>query len=433
MAGKDDTTTHPPAAADDDNDFVVESASSAGAMDALPDDTTLATIAATQTPPIQPSPATDDIDENEDDEVVGGERRATGEESASGATRDESGRFAKGGKKTLSERVKTLKGEVDTQTFQLRQTQREIDAAQTRLAGLRREEAEAARTRSGAPATAGAPGAGASGVGKAEEKPAAKAMPAPPKYRDFATDEEYEAAHATFLTALTEWQSARELALKNEIVSGVDTRLQSKADEDAAAESAREFQGRMREEAAKHADWQEKAAGLQALRSPWYTEERHAHLGTTTPFLSDLVRHHDEGAQFLRFLMDDIGRATRLAALFPSRGMRDALVAAPSLATLFEHFATDEGTKAFDEIKAMHPLRASAALGALSARLTASSGSVTRPAPITKAEPPARPPVGSGTRTSGAQPPANFEDWMAAEDAREERARRERAGLSVSA
>ena len=327
---------------------------------------------------------------------------------------------------TLTERTSKLQKDVDTLTYQKHQTQREMDEAASKLATMRAELAdlEAKRT-----PLAARP--------KAVDQPADTIGPMPehPKYRDFATDEEYEAAVATWRTDTATWQAARETALEQRITGGIDSRLTAAQAEAAARRSEAALSTRLTAAQEKHpADWREKTATLKGLRSTWYDPAAHG-VGSTTPFLSDLAQHHEsEGAELLYWLGSDPSRAQVLADLRPTRPLRDALALAPSLLPLLEYFATPEGVQAFEGLKGMHPIRMDYALGALSARLTAASrGSAPAAHVMTQAVPPAKPPVGTpGARGAGAPAATQtFDDWYEAENRRELAERKRLAGISA--
>lgn len=446
MNGKDKTSAPGAPPESSDSDFVVESHSAA--FTPAPDDTTVAATSgaaapeagATASPPA--GAAADGVAAPDDDatgeEEAGTEEAQTGavdgdpsQTSASGASapaRDgKTGQFKKGGgRKTLSEREKELRAKVDKTTFELRDAERQLAERRKELAQAGPPKKDASTTAGTGDSATGAAGRPEGAAGVAAPKP----MPVAPKYRDFATDEEYETAHSKWMADVVAWNKDQLEAVKAEIQSGIETRLKTRDEQAQQDADEQAFTSRLAAEAAKHADWQEKAQGLASVRSSWFVPEKHDHLGPT-PFLSDLVRNHvEEGPQFMRFLMEDPDRAQALADLFPSRALRDALVEAPSIAKLFEHFATDAGVKEFEALRTMPPARVAIAIGALSARLAAPGGSATKPRQITNAQPPARPPVGgAGARPAASTTPKPFEDWMAEEDAKEQRERERLAGV----
>ena len=332
---------------------------------------------------------------------------------------------------TLTERTAQLRKDVDTLTYQKHQTTREIDDATARLAKLRGELAEA--DKKAKPADSGTPASSAD-----PPKPAADiAMPAHPKYRDFDTDEAYESAVATWRTDVTAWQTTREEALEAKIGKAVDTRLQSQRGEADAEQAHRALITRLEAARAKHPDWDEKATALRDIRSSWYNPEHHGQV--RTPFLSDLAQslmasNNEEGAELLHWLGSDPARAQQLADLLPTRPLRDALVMAPSVIPLLEHFATPDGATEFEALKGMHPVRLFQAVGAISARLSAAPRGSAQPAhPITAASPAVKPPVGTAGVRGPAHPgaPPVFEDWNASEDARELKERLRIAGVTA--
>jgi hypothetical protein len=149
------------------------------------------------------------------------------------------------------------------------------------------------------------------------------------------------------------------------------------------------------------------------------------------------VQQSDDPGEMLYWLMSDLDRARSLAELHPNRELRDAIVVASSPQQLLEHFATVEGRKDWEELKAMHPLRLNQALGALTTQLKAAprDSAPAAPAPITAAVPSAKSPVGSPRARSAPASSAapKFDDWMAEEDAKERAERLRAAGLSVPA
>lgn len=418
-----------------DDGFVMESASVP--FTAAPDDTTQR---AQTPPPAAPAPAADTKTETETDTDTDTETEseeqtpppATDVESASAATSATKPAQKKKGP-SLAERNAELRKKIDQSTYEWRETQRRIDAAKRELA-----EIEQRRTAAGAPP--------ADGVTKPESKvdkpgqPAATAgdalppMPEHPKYRDFNTDEEYEAAIAKWRTDLATWQTQQAQALKSEITKGLESRLESERTAAQAAEAQNAFVQRLQKAREAKPDWNEKAETLKDLRSSWYDPTKHGQ--TPTPFLSDVAASHEDGPELLYWLGSDPVRAQVLADLLPTRPLRDAIVHAPSAIQLFDHFATPEGAKTFDELKRMPPVRMHQAIGALSARLAAASSGSAAAAhhPITSAVPPAKPPGGSpGARGSApAQSnPKTFDSWMAEEDERERKDRLQRAGVSA--
>jgi len=328
---------------------------------------------------------------------------------------------------TLSERTAALKKDVDTLTYQKHQTQREMDEAAARLASMRAEVADLEAKRTG-------PAAPTQPVPAVTASDAVGPMPEHPKYRDFATDEEYETAVGQWRTDTATWQTARETALEQRITGGIDSRLTAAQRAEAARHADTALAQRIDAARAKYPDWAAKTAALQRLRSAWYDPAAHG-AGSTTPFLSDLAQHHDtDGAELLPWLGSDPARAQVLADLRPTRPLRDALVLAPSLLPLLDFFVTPDGARAFEELKGMHPIRMNHALGTLSARLMAASrGSAPAAHAMTQAVPPAKPPVGMpGARGAGAPAATqSFDDWYEAENRRELAERKRLAGISA--
>src|SRR3990167_2349222 len=412
-----DEKTGAPAAGDDG--FTHESASVS--FDAPPIDTTVgATAAAEPVAAREPDPTPVSEEPADEPEVAAAAPVAdASQESASLATAAPVKPKKKG--TTLTERTTVLKRDVDALTYQKHQAQRELDDLTAKAASLRAGLQ---------PAPAAPPAPRPAPAAEADPGP----MPEPPKYRDFATDEEFAAAETTWRTAMGAWQTARDTALEQRITGGIDSRLTAAQAEAPARRAEAAMAQRLDAARAKHPDWAEKTAALRDLRSAWYDPATHGP-ATATPFLSDLAQHHTaDGAELLPWLWADPARAQVLADLRPTRPLRDALVLAPSILPLLEFFATPDGTRAFEDLKRMHPIRMNHALGALSARLTAASPG---PAPaahvMTKAVPPAKPPAGTpGARRDGTPPgPDTFDNWYAAEDARELAERKRAAGLSA--
>lgn len=331
-----------------------------------------------------------------------------------------------------SGRVAQLKHEIDTLTHSKHKTAAELATDQDRLTKVRAEIAELEKKRG----TAAAPAAAAAEA----PKPAADPEPEHPEYRNFDTDEAYDAARATWRKDHAAWDGRRLEALKKEITEGVEARFTSK-DEDVAARAAHEtIVTAVDKFAATKPDWEEKRAAVKDITSSWYNPEIHGK--ATTPFLSDLSQSlmlagREEGAELLHWLGSDPDRAQRLADLLPTRPLRDALVHAPSVIPLLTHFATDAGALEFERFKQMHPIPMMQAVGALITRLTpAPRGSGAAAHPVTAAYPSARPPAGtSGARSEsgGDVDPTklSFDDWMAAEDAKETKERLRQAGVSA--
>lgn len=435
----DETHGRPPepdadAGAGDDG-FVIESHSAMDVSEPHPDDTTvhpqneldIAAAAAAEAEPVKGAQ---------------GEGEGEGETEpakAAGAAAPVAVEKGKGGKRkgpTLDQRAATLKQQVDELTYQKHQTQRDTDEALRKLGELRQELARVEAKRGAAPAAE-------------PEKPAvpgavAVARPDFPDYRKYATDDEYDAAVATYRKDDAAWVQAQIEAsvgkAREDLTKGFDAR---RTDERVAAEveqAQRETATRLRAFQAEHPDWQEKTAATDGLRSRWYDPAKFGR--AQTPFLSDLlVNHPGDGAgvgYFVGELMEsDPDAAQRIADLLPYAHVRDAFLHVPSAIPLLQHFATPDGAREFEALNRMHPQAAFVALGALHARLTAApSGSAEVPRrPITSAVPTARPPVGSpGANGSGAAPaePSTFYDWHVQEDARELKEKLRRAGLSPS-
>lgn len=406
-----------------DDDFTIESHSAPDAFADTPADTT------TTAEPVTALVAEGDQDETPEtpveDETPDASQQSESQLGKAEAKAAETPK-PKANKTPLTKRTTQLKHEVDALTHAKHKTKAELDAAERRLADLNREitarEAKPAEKAQAEP-------------GKGETAPLA--MPKVPNYRDYATDEEHEAALAKYYTDLDAYHIDQQTRLEQRITAGVESRFRSVGD-DAAMQAAEERLVTTLESVRKDkADWQEKAEALKEITSSWYDPA--AHKEATTPFLSDLAKSRlamglADGGELLYWLGSDPDRAQVVADLLPNRPIRDAIVHAPSVLPLLEYFATDEGQRAFEAMKQMHPLRVNQAIGALSVRLTgASSGSPAGAHPITKARPSARPPAGTpGARGSGGAPPGkqSFDDWMAEEDAKDLAKRKQLAGIA---
>ena len=309
-------------------------------------------------------------------------------------------------KPSLDERRKSLTTEIDTLTFTKHQTAREIAEAQTELTRLRAERA----------ALGAAP---AETSTKPAEPPARPGPAARPRYRDFETDEDYE-------TALGAWQTRRDEAMKADITQGLDARLERQRAEEV-------FVSRLSQAKQAHPDWDEKAETLKTVRSPWANPQ-----GQAAPFLADVIQNDpDAGAEFLYRLGADPELAQAAATLQPTRPVRDAIVLSSSPTHLLAYFATPDGQRVFEQLKGMHPVRLHQAVGALSARVTAATSGPVVPVlhPMTGAVPSAKPPVGSPRAresTGSGTMSQSFEDWMAAEDAKDRASRVRDAGMAVT-
>lgn len=416
MTEQDDTDTGVPETPDpSDSEFVSESASVA--FDLAPDDTT-AGVVEDADEVVETAPVVAAADTSARAAEATGKRAPV----VAGATPADAKHD-----KPLSPRAKAIKKEIDTYTHAKHQVASELAAEQTRLTTLRAEIATAERTRT-------RPKADATPV---ETTPVADLMPEHPKYRDFDTDEAYEAAVGEWRTKSAAWDQQRIDALKTEITASVEARFTSHDGEAAARQAETTLISTLKKVRTSKADWDEKADAMRDLQSAWYDPTTHQ--GSTTPFLSDLsqsllMQGREDGAELLHWLGSDLERAQRVADLLPTRPLRDALVYAPSAIPLLAHFATPEGAVEFEQLKQMHPVRMLQAIGALSSRLApVPRGSGAAAHYITTAHPSARPPAGTpGARagSGGAAGSSNtFDEWMAAEDAREQHARERLAGI----
>jgi len=395
-----------------DSDFTIESASAP--LEAAPDDTTV------RDTPQHQQPVPDDEQPPADDEKSAAAAKADAGAKPEGA-KPAAGAKAPKKKPGLEDRERELRARVDRATYELRETERKIEE--------KRRELQSAGKPADAKPAADAPAA----------KPAATEMPEPPNYRDFDTDEAYEAAKVQWRKDVATWQAARETSLKDDITKGVDARF-SQQDQVQAETRRLQTVGRTIETVkAKYQDWDEKREALADIQSSWYEAGKHGTV--TTPFLSDLsfcllAEENPEGGELLYFLGSDPARAQVLADLQPSRALRDALVSQESILPLLEHFATDAGQQEFDQLRRMpNPVRCIAAVGALSARLAAAPrGSAPAAHTVTKAQPSVKPPVGApgarGAERPNAAKPVPFEQWMADEDAKEAAERNRLLGIA---
>ena len=250
--------------------------------------------------------------------------------------------------------------------------------------------------------------------------PVAAAMPDPPRYADFETDEDYQAAVTKWKQDVSTWQTGRDEALERKITGGIDARLTRERESLEMVAAQRALDGRLADMRAQHPDFAEQvaknAAVLEAVRFD------------KSPFIQDLVMSTPDGAEFLNDLVRDPDLATALGDLpIPTRPLRDAVARSPVARALMKYFATDDGRDDFDRLRGLHPLDVFREVGRLETRLeTADRGSVASAHPISHAAPPARPPVGTprARDVASAQSPAgDFDTWMADEDRKEQAAR----------
>lgn len=413
-----------------DSDFQVESASAEGAFDPPPADTTEAATAAE-------AGEGEGEGEGEGDESGQAAAAAAVDEGA-GKAEDEppAGQEAvaagegepekkKPARKSVKSREKRITENIDRLTAQYREGERKLQALNQQIA-----DAEKKTTPADGQA---APAADGKTKPEAAELPA---MPEPPEFSKFETDEEYTAAVQKWRADVHAWQTQRDEALvarvKGEVTSGLDARLDGDRAQAAQAAQLEAAQTRIAAAKAKHDDWDTVVPNLQGIRSSWYDETQHKEAGEA-PFLMDLVKYNPEGGEILYWLASNRDRAEVLADLLPTRAVRDALLESPSAIPMLEYFSTDEGSEEFSKVSQMHPVRAIAAIGALSARLAgaSTSGSPTARHSKTSATPPAKPPGGraAGSPSTGSEG-QSFESWMAEEDAKEEAERKRRAGVA---
>ena len=421
-----------------DDAFTLDSASHPKAFTEVPADTT---VGAVVEPPVVE--ATVDVDGSEtavviadpDDDGHVSASRATTEAAQAAAVAAQATHPVKGNKVPLKERTAKLKHEVDTLTHTKHRTRGEVEAAERRLADLTRQIADNETRLRGTPSKDDPKPVAASATDDAELP-----MPEFPDYRKFATDEEYETARAKFQTDMATWQRADRERLERRLTAGVESRFRDAGAEAQFEAAVKRLETTRDKVAGSKPDWDEKRANLADVQSSWYDPVRHGE--AKTPFLSDVARTllmqgRDEGAELLYWLGEDPDRAQALADLIPTRPMRDALVNAPSVIPLLDHFATEEGRAEFEAMKQMHPIRANQAVGALAVRLAgASSGSSAMSHPITKAQPSARPPAGMpGARGQSGQgtPKRNFADDVLEENAQELMKTARSSGVTLTA
>jgi hypothetical protein len=328
-----------------------------------------------------------------------------------------------------SKKKQTFQERIDELTGKKGQAERELSAANGRVADLERRLANL-ETR---PASAAQPAE--------QERPAARAaapaaadplaLPDPPKYVDFDTDAAYTAAVAQWRTDTNAVLVAREAKIKADVSAEVDGRFAAKSVEEQSRAAEAQVLGRIGQIAVAHPDFPElMQANAQVFAA--ITREK-------APFIHDIITNTADGGELFYDLAKDPEVALALAELpIPTRPLADAVRSSPAARALMNHFATDAGREDFLRLRQLHPVRVLAEVGKLEHVLeTADSGSVkSAPRPITNAVPPARPPVGS-PRARDPQAPGSshtpFDQWMADEDARELAERRARVGASATA
>lgn len=420
---------------DEDAGFVYESHSVAPEMS--PADTTEESASAAGVNETEGAEGrTDDKGETRTRDTATG--KFTPAEKAAKGPKEKVAAPGKKGQEELGKRVQDLRRDVDSLTFSKHRAKEEADREETRLTTLRAEATalEAKLKRGDTTVEPGTKAGDKEKSGASTDDP----MPKHPKFSDYETDAEYEAAVAKWSDEeMPGWDARRLNRMKQEIQDGVDAKMSTRDGE----RRAEQVTGRMAQTLSavreEKADWGEKAEALREIRSSWVSEEAMKEHGPT-PFLTDLSKSlladgYKEGAELLYWLGSDAERATKVAELLPSRAMRDAIVAnPPSVIPLLEHFATDDGRTEFETLKRMHPTQAMTSLGALILRIaSASSGSDTIRRSVTGARPAARPQVGT-VRAEGkggkAAPATDFESWMTDEDGLDEARRREALGLT---
>lgn len=423
-----------------DDGFSAESASVA--FTTAPDDTTAGLDAgdkeAHRGETSEISASADGVNDQTGEQDTAGEKAADEKPAAGAKPAGSAAQVAKPGEKgkkpnkPMTVRVDELKKDIDTLTHTKHKTTAEANALRETLDTARRELAkvqkEIADARKGA-----APAAAAVAKPAAD---AAAAEPELPKYRDFDTDEAYEEALGKWRTASKEWHQKQIDAVRDDLTKGVEARFATEAQKAQQGRELSTLMETLEEVRNSKADWNERVATLKEIRSAWHNDP-----DNPTPFLTDLTRSRlfrgdKEGAEVLYWLGEDASRAQRLADLLPNRPLRDALVHAPSVLPLLEHFATDDGAAEFDQLKRMHPIQMLQAVGALYSRLQpAPGGSGSAVHPITKARPSAKPQAGTpdarGASGGGDAQSGSFDDWMKAEDAKELKERQQLRGVSA--
>ena len=422
-----------------DDAFTIESASHPQAFTEVPADTTAGTVVESPvveaTAEVVEDESATTVTEPDDDGHVSASRATTDAAQAAAAVAQATPPAKSKSKVPLKERTAQLKHEVDTLTHTKHRTRGEVEAAERRLADLTRQIADNETRLRGTPSKDDKKPVAASATDDAELP-----MPEFPDYRKFATDEEYETARAKYQADMATWQRADRERLERRLTAGVESRFRDAGAEAQFEAAVKRLETTRDKVAGSKPDWDEKRANLADVQSSWYDPVRHGE--AKTPFLSDVARTllmqgRDEGAELLYWLGEDPDRAQALADLIPTRPMRDALVNAPSVIPLLDHFATEEGRAEFEAMKQMHPIRANQAVGALAVRLAgASSGSSAVSHPITKAQPSARPPAGTpGARGQSGQgtPKRNFADDVLEENAQELMKTARSSGVTLTA
>ena len=244
-------------------------------------------------------------------------------------------------------------------------------------------EQELARTRTAPP-----------GTPPATDGPPAPAMPVHPTYSDFDTETDYQQATSQWATDLEAWQTAREARLATAITGAVDDRLAHQQVHTQLRAQQDRFGHSLREVAEQHPDLPAAVKNLEGIRSSWAPPG-----APETPFIHDLVLNTRTGADYYYHLATHPEEAQVVAELFPSRHLRDAVLRSSAPDRLMRYFATDEGRDAFHRLAGLPDAGdVRQTIGELSARLEAAAArgpALTAPKPITRATPPAQPPVGS--------------------------------------
>lgn len=351
---------------------------------------------------------------------------AHGEESATPATARPAQRAAAPATPAKGKKKQTFQERIDELYGQTKQKDRDLEGATGRITALEAE----IRALKTAPVKPAEPDATTIAAAAAEtaRKAAEDAMPDPPRYVDYDSDEDYNKAVATWKTSVGAWTTKREARLREEINTGVDRKLSEREQAENARQRDAAIIGKIETMRQAHPDFLEKVEANAEV----FKQIKH-------PFLHDLIINTPDGGEFLYDLADDPDVALALGSLpLPTRPLADAVRSTPAARQIMKYFATDEGRDAFMHLRTLHPIAVLREVGKLEARLeSADRGSDTGARrPISNAVPPARPPVGSPRARApqgSSGPPPPFEDWMAEEDAKEVAERRRQAGVALPA
>ena len=287
-------------------------------------------------------------------------------------------------KRSAAGRVATIRQQIDTLTREKGETQRERDAARAELDRLRAEANTLREQIAGRTATETTPPAATTTTPPATTTPAGEPQP---------TWEAFEANGQTydqFLVALNQWTTKQVLGdIESRVAQTVAKTLteretaareayQKTAAARAQAEAGAKHQTRLTAARQKYADFDQRIDPNQHLSQP----------------MIDAIVRSEVGPEMMLYLADHKEDAARISTL--------------------------------------HPILAIEEMGAIRARVEAahSSGSAPASTPVVShARPPIQPPGGSGVppRDAGSSLEGDFgPDWIAAENRREQEAKRRR-------